>query len=397
MTMTSTIPFPIREGSLTKRDLLKNRLLAQKLFGFERGQNQLADVIVQSADGASLTDMWAEFQASIRQLNAQRDPLVSALTYGVTAPTERVLVPSGDVDFEEATENGEPKGMRLGTPYVFGYDFKWYDLAIRYTWLFLAESSSDQITALHSTALEADDRLVFTKVFKAIFNKTNSVAEANQQAVNVYRFYNADGIITPPTYRGKTFSSSHNHYLGANHSGAVVSEDLDTMDDHLYEHGYRLTLGYRLVLMVNRQEGATIRTFKVLSGDKYDFIPTSGVGGGVILPASMGIVGQPGAVVPGQIGTYGPFIVVEEDYIPAGYMFLFATGGENHINNPVGIREHQVASLRGLRLVKGPDGDYPLTDSFYQHGLGAGIRHRGAGVVMQVVNSSTYSTPAAYA
>ena len=57
--------------------------------------------------------------------------------------------------------------------------------------------------------------------------------------------------------------------------------------------------------------------------------------------------------------------------------------------------EHR-ADLRGLRLVKGPDRDYPLTDSFYLHGFGTGIRHRGAGVVMQITASGSYTTPAAY-
>jgi hypothetical protein len=139
-----------------------------------------------------------------------------------------------------------------------------------------------------------------------------------------------------------------------------------------------------------------VRTFKVLSGDTYDFIPSPGYGAGIYLPQNGGIIDRPAGTVRGQIGTYGPFIVVEEDYLPAGYVFGFATGGEENIGNPVGIREHDNASLRGLRLVKGREPDYPLVDSFYQHGFGTGIRHRGAGVVMQIT-AGAYSTPAAYA
>src|SRR5690606_3486960 len=127
---------------------------------------------------------------------------------------------------------------------------------------------------------------------------------------------------------------------------------------------YRLTLGYKLVLMVNRQEGATIRTFKAGTNSAlYDFIPTSGYGGAVRLPAGT-VIGGPSGSVPGEIGIYGPFIVVEHDYIPAGYMLAFATGGERNLGNLVGIREHENSRLRGLQLVKGRDNDYPLTDSF---------------------------------
>lgn len=365
--------------------------------GGDKGTNEMADVITQSADGADLNTMWREFQRTTALLNADRDPLVDMLTFPVTAPTERVMEPVAE-DFEEATEFGEPKGIRVGTPYVFGYDFKWYDLAIRYTWLFLYESDADQIRALNAEALEADNRLVFTKVFKAIFNKTNSSADVNGQNVNVYRFYNADGLV-PPAFRGTTFSGSHTHYLTS--GGATIDgDDITTIEDHLYHHGYRLNLGYRLVLMVNRQEGAVIRTFKAGVGTpaaKYDFIPSAGVGGGVILTNGT-IVGRPDIQnLRGQIGTYGPFAVVEEDYVPAGYVFGFATGGRKNINNPVGLREHQVPGLRGLRLMPGPGRDYPLTDSFYQHGLGAGIRHRGAGVVLQITAAGSYTTPAAYA
>ena len=114
------------------------------------------------------------------------------------------------------------------------------------------------------------------------------------------------------------------------------------------------------------------------------------------MPQGMGIVGQPGGEVPGEIGTYGPFHVVEEDWIPAHYMLAFVTGGEKNLGNLVGIREHEQTSLRGLQLVKGRDNDYPLTDAFYRHGLGAAVRHRGAGVVMQVKAAGNYDIPAAY-
>ena len=58
----------------------------------------------------------------------------------------------------------------------------------------------------------------------------------------------------------------------------------------------------------------------------------------------------------------------------------------------VGLREHVNTSLRGLRLVKGPNPDYPLIDSFYQRGFGTGVRQRGGAVVMKITAGS-YSAP----
>jgi len=363
--------------------------------GSDRGVNERADVVIQTADGADINSMWREFLRVIALHNRERDPLVNLLTYNVNQIVEQVRYPV-DEDFEEATEFGEPKGIRLGPAFNLGFDFRWWDLAIRYTWLFLIESTRAQVEALTGQALEADNRLVFTRVLKQVFNSTTKVATINNQPVNVFPFYNGDTTV-PPKYKNTTHTSGHNHYIV---SGAATVDpgDLQEMEDHLYHHGYTLNRGNRLILLVNRQEGATIRTFKVnVAGAKYDFIPSAGFGGGVIIQLGQ-IVARPSTDVNGlvSIGTYGPFNVVEEDYIPAGYMLAFATGGENNATNPVGLREHDQASARGLRLIKGADPDYPLTDSFYQHGLGTGVRHRGAGVVFQIKASGVYDIPAAY-
>jgi len=368
-------------------------------FDNEAGYNQLADRIVQTTDGADLNAMWREFQAAAAMLNRQRTPIIRMLSYMVDGVVDRVLYPT-DHDFEEASEFRVPVGARLGTPFSLGFDFEWYDLAIRYTWMFLAEADQEQVRALNTTALDASVRLQFNKVLKAIFNNTNrtSTNPENNVAINVYPFYNADGMVPPP-YKGKTFVGSHTHYLAS--GGATIDPgDVQQLESEMYDHGYRVTEGYRLLLLVNRQEGAVIRTFKNgVSSAIYDFIPSSNYGGGVFLPANSGIVAAPALTTPPgltAIGTYGPFTIVEEDYIPAGYVVALASGGELNIGNPVGIREHRRASLRGLQLVAGGDSGYPLTDSYYRQGLGTGIRHRGGGLVMKITAGS-YTIPAAYA
>lgn len=360
-------------------------------FG-ERGYNELEGVIRQTQDGIDLRGMWTEFQSALALWNKQRLPLLNLLSFNVNKNTETVYYPTAE-DFEEATEFGEPKGRRIGRPFYMGYDFKWYDAAIRYTWMFLAEADEQQVRALNATAFESDAALLFSKVMKTLFNPTNSSAIINEQNVNVYKLYNADGTV-PPKFKMNTFLSSHSHYLAS--GGAVIDPtDIDDIAEHLWHHGYRVSTVNRMLLLVNRQESSLIRLFKVATGAKYDFIPNSNFGGGVIMPTGQ-IIAQPAGSVPGSVGTYGPWHIVEEDYIPAGYVVGLVSGGEQNIGNLVGIRQHENAGLRGLRLVKGKDNDYPLTDSFYLHGFGTGIRHRGAGVVMQITVAGSYSPPALY-
>ena len=362
----------------------------------QRGYNTEGDVLTQTADGRSLNEVWREFQQSLEMFNRGRQPLIDLLTFAVDQPIEDVPLISGD-EFEEASEFGEPKGLGGGAYHSLGYDFKWYDLAVRYTWKYLAEATAAQVESLNNQALEADNRLVFQKVMRSIFNNVNRTATIRQQAVNVYALYNNDGTV-PPTYKNNTFLGTHNHYITS--GGATVdSGDLDAMETHLTEHGYGKQQGSRLIILANRAQTATIRTFRVATGSQYDFIPAQGQPP-FLLPTNTGGIqgGQVGAEFNGftVAGTYGNWLILEEDYIPVGYLVGFATGGQLNASNPVGFRQHANSSLRGLRLVKGRDNDYPLIDSFYQRGFGTGIRHRGAGVVMQITANANYAIPADY-
>ena len=119
--------------------------------------------------------------------------------------------------------------------------------------------------------------------------------------------------------------------------------------------------------------------------------------GKIWVPDNGSYVGGPRNVLPGEVGTYGPWHVVEEPYIPAGYLVGLASGGPENLQNPIGIREHANAAYQGLKIIPGQRSDYPLLDSFYRRGFGTGIRQRGAGIVMQVTVAGAYTVPVAYA
>jgi hypothetical protein len=369
--------------------------------GVQGGVAERSDVLVQAADGSDLNEIWNEIQATLGIWNANRQALVNRLTYSVNEPIEHVGVPS-ITDFEEATEYGQPRGAAGYQYYNRGYDFKFYDLAMRYTWMYLAEAGGDQIRNMNNMALEADNRLLFNKVMKTMYNPLNLAGIADKNIpTTVFKFYNGDGEI-PPVYKNITFNGSHTHYYTTQSlvsSATLTSPAVDALEQDFYNHGFTPVLsGTKLVLMVNPQEGKIVRTWKVLNGAKYDFIPGAGFGGGVFLPYNGGLVGQPSdGAVEGEIGMYGPWHVVEELYNPAGYVAALASGGDNALHNPVGIREHTNSAYRGLKLIPGARSDYPLTDSFYRRGFGTGIRQRGAGQIMQVTSSGTYTVPGIYA
>lgn len=395
---------PVTRKNIFARMLEGEDMESMILRGFDEGTLERSDVLVQAADGSDINEIWTEIQQILATWNQQRERLIDYLTFNVDEVVSYVGVPT-EVDFEVASEYGKPVGIRGGNYYYRGYDFQFYDLAIRYTWMFLAEANRQQIDNYTNMALEADNRLIFKKVMSTVFNSANGLGVADRNIpTTVYKFYNGDGEV-PPAYKNITFTGSHTHFYtsfslpSAVNNTAVQPATIDDMESDFYNHGYTLQNGYDLVLWVNRTEGLKIRQFKVVNGARYDFIPSQGVGGGTYIPFNGGIVGRPdGSPVEGEIGTYGPWHIIEEPYIVSGYLVGLASGGALNINNPVGFREHSNPVYQGLKLIPGPDGNYPLTEAHYRRGFGTGVRQRGGGMVVQLVNNSstTYTVPTAY-
>jgi len=365
------------------------------VFGQEKGFNERAD-IVRAADGTDLNDFWNEVMQTVAIRNRDRSTILDQLTFRVDGVSSEVSPPA-EVDFEEASEFGQPVGIKGSANRFFrGYDFKFYDLAIRYTWMYLAEATLQDLRMNHNLALEADVKIRFRKVMQRLFNPLNSTGFTDKnEAMTVFAAYNGDGEV-PPTYNYKTFAGSHNHYLISGNT-TVTSVNIDTLATSLTEHGYTLQRGFKLVLWVNEQEANIISTFRTGTGAKFDFVPNPALYGGKIwVPNNGQYVGGPQGVVPGEIGTYGPFHVVQEGLVPAGYLVAIATGGVDNITNPIGFREHTNPDYRGLKIIPGQRTQYPLIDSFYRRGFGTGIRQRGSIALMQVKASGNYAIPAAY-
>jgi hypothetical protein len=365
------------------------------------GIHAVSDVITQLADGTDLNDVWNTFMELLNATNSSRQALINFLTYDVTSPTEVVAQIGDGVDFEDATEYGAPVGSRVAPNYFqLGYGFKWYDLGGRYTWQYLSEASQSMVDSVANAAVEAYWRKQMVELMKALFSNVNTTATIRGNAYNVYRFYNNDGTV-PPTYKTNTFTGSHNHYVRSG-AATVDSGDLDEIANDFDAHGYTQLLGYTRVVMVNKQEGDVIRTFKAVQNGgtaKWDFLQATNQPGTFVNQTQI-VMGQgpPAGTLRGMtvIGSYGTLIIVQDDWFPAGYIVGFVTGGENNLINPIGFRQHANTNLRGLRLVKGKTPDYPLIDSYWMTGFGFGTRQRGAAYVMQIATAGSYAPPAAY-
>jgi hypothetical protein len=378
-----------------------NPLLLKGGEGNRSGYLNHGDILTHTIDGVDLNDLWAEFIDANTVYNQHKQGLVGLLTYPVVSDIE--LVPQiGDFNFEEATEYGIPRKANTNISYYqLAYSYKDWDLGVGYTWKFLRDAPAQQVEAIHTKAIQADQALVFRKVMEALFDNRSRQTIINAMVYNVYPLANGDGWV-PPSYKGVSFDVTHNHYL-KNNKSVLDAGDFENAVNHLTEHGYGWDTGTQIVCFANRAEVNKIRKWRLgvtLDGyaANFDFIPAMGQPA-LIVPNAEGLLGGQAPATWNGLrvsGSYMDVLVIEEPLMPAGYVKFISTGGPNVDENIVGIREHASPEWRGLRLLPGNQQRYPLVDGYYIHGFGTGIRRRTGAVIVQVGNGTTYAPPAAY-
>jgi hypothetical protein len=368
-----------------------------------KGFHTSGDILTKTRDGQDLNAIWDAYQALLQSFNATRQPLIDLLTFNVDEIVDDVTV-AVEEDFERASEFGVPRSIRpYPTTQQRAYDFDFYDVSTRFTFKFLADASAKQVDAAQAQVLEADNRLQFKLIMKRVFNNVNTSTTINAIVYPAKPLYNADGEFIPP-YKTNTFvPATHTHYVTSGNA-TVDSGDFEQIAGLMEEHGYSRVNGWQIVIMIPPsmvtpamrawRAGVVNQNAAVAS---YDFVPPVGIN--IILPSTVQLFGsQPAQTWHGfdVVGQYGPYLVVQDGNIPTGYIFAFATQGGNTEANLVGIRQHANTDLRGLLLRGGDRNDYPLINSTFIHGLGTGVRTRGAGAVMQVTASGSYTIPATY-
>lgn len=361
-----------------------------------KGYNSFADVMKRTADGRDFNALYTEFQSAAQIANEQQANFLSLLTYKTASPVESVLQSlGGGAGFQEASEYGVPVSSRLSPSTLdLGATFKWFDNRWGATWQYLADASSAELVAATNQILADDADNVFNRVMGTVFRDTNRTWTdvRNQATYNVFAFANGDGWV-PPTYAGNAFNGSHTHYRISG-AATVTSGDLDEIIDDFKSHGYSEENGSQVVIFVNAVEGNVINGFRVVSGARSDFVAAQGAR----FYSQNGdlIGGQPASTFAGfkVKGAYDEALIIESSRIPAGYVVALSSGGSLAPSNPIMFREH--SRLKGLQLVGGNQADYPLVNSYWVRGFGTGVRHRLAGMVMQVKASGGYVAPSLY-
>jgi hypothetical protein len=378
-----------------------------------KGYSAKADILTRTRDGQDLNQIWDDYQAALDSFNQARQPLIDLLSSPVNGIVDEVGTP-GTERFELASEFGIAQSIRP-VPSVTSraYPFDWYDMRQGYTWRFLAKATQRQIDMVMQQAIEAENALVFEQVTKSLFNNANRTSTIDGIATpfTVVALYNADGTVPPP-YKGLTFAGSHTHFLstGAN-AGQVAFDPQDLLDiaGTIEHHGFTRAQGYNIIFLMNPADAQAsvvkyVRNQAFVSGGAstvvslYDFIPATGSNMSLLLPPGYQLVG---GLAPNSfaglevVGTWGPYLFIQDYSIPQGYVVGAATAGQSVDLNIIGIREDEDPNLQGLILKPGNNNNYPLIDSHFIRGIGAGVRQRGAAAIMKLdASGGAYTVPA---
>jgi hypothetical protein len=354
-------------------------------------------LVSQLADGLGLDELWTEFEEILSFWNKERTSITDLLTFNTTLAGEAVVQSIDSGPFERATEHGV--AMAQGVPLeaaVLGYDrFDW-DRRSAFSWMFLRDSSAEQVRAVFQAILHADTRLVTGRVLRRVLDPAPSHTESGWP---VYGLWCADGMVPPP-FGFNTFTGTETMYIVSG-ADTLGSADIEDAVKKVQSHGYGLSegAGGQMLIIANPVEAALIRSWRAGQPSRsggpnalYDFVQAK------TAPPHFTADTLVGERVSGEWngvrvqGNYDVSLLVESGILPPGYVVVAASMGKNATGNVVGLREHPDPAQQGLRQIAGL-GPYPVVDSHSARCFGVGTRHRGAACVVQVKASGSYTPP----
>jgi len=189
----------------------------------------------------------------------------------------------------------------------------------------------------------------------------------------------ADADYVPPSYQGRTFQNTHNHFLRYTNDATGRSSAIKAMASSLFEHG--LTSPWELVIPEVDQSSWTAQTeFKK---PQRVTIITQAVEVRATVDEETYI---------GLIETdLGFFRVKTSPRLPTGYAGAFKVFGAGNTQNPLIARFEEGYPL-GLTLV-GQIQEFPLQDAIAYFTFGVGVGNRVAGTCTYFAASGNYVDP----
>jgi len=298
-----------------------------------------------------------------------------------TQYSETYLLPAGGM-LQAASEFSRPAAIKRGGKLSVAYPIEDGRDQIATSDIALAYMTGQQLDAhLRSVQTRYTNWRRFL-MLRALLNKDNETfTDEIRGNLTICRLANGDGSLYPAVL-GQSAEVQENHYLGTNYAATSISDTnnpIKLVRDELHEH-YGTGMKVAFVNSANADAIAALTPF-------FERVPQYVTFGG-----NQGSASANGLAVPGTfLGAMLDVAIFVWDWIPADYIL----GLDAAQPGPLKKRIDAVPSLQGFGIVATQQ-EFPLNGSFWRAREGYGAANRLNGVAIQLVASTSYTTPAAY-
>lgn len=346
-------------------------------------------------DGRSYDQIRSDVVAAFEGVNSEVLQKIGMLTYVTTE--DHVFYPNGGavLDFPDITDEDRVEtywGDTVG--HMLPLKFKGRGIAT--TEQALQDLNEGQMMATITDIVQAGRQTIIKDALTRLFIDDETLIGTSGYYVGMVSG-SASVAYVPPTYEGKTFLSSHDHYNGYDSGGGETwITMLNALALHVVEHGH---MG-NLVALVSETDVATIVTALGVKFATPTPVQLTVVNGGTTATL---ITDRQVDQAPMELGRF--FGYFNSDYglmelratarVPTGYAAVWISAGSNSPDNPLYIRVHPNTGF-GFYIQEVPNFNttYPIKhiDVMIRYGIGAG-RNRTRAAIGRLVAGGAWADP----
>lgn len=281
-------------------------------------------------------------------------------------------------ELKRLTDKGRPDPIyRDGTGHMLPMHD--YGGALAWTYLSLRRARMVNLNRDIRGLIERGQNSWEKRIHERLFKSTADTVGSTGKSVPFADGGTADSAYVPPTYEGKAFASSHNHFLRYAADAAGRTAALKAMAGTLREHGFASPFE----LIVSEADKATWAAQTEFKKPERGVLSTAGVEvrAQISEETYIGIIETDDAW----------FRVKTTPRLPTAYAGAFKPFGFGSPDNPLAVRYEDGFPL-GLSLVA-QILNFPLQDAVAMMTFGVGVANRLAGTATYFAANGDYTSP----
>lgn len=326
-----------------------------------------------------------EIQRALAIHNRLTDEMLAMLVERTT-DRQRRYGSNDSMAMDELDEFGSPDAQKIAAGATVGFPLRLYGIALQWTRKFMQNATAAELAAQVTAAMDADTRVIYRQIRRALFTPTNNTGYLDRLVDNVNlairALANADSQAIPLGPNGETFdASTHTHYLftaGTSLAAADLTSLVNTVREH-YSQG-------EIEVWINTAQETAVRALTGFTAITPVFVTPANTSAAIVQEFDRG---NPNNRLIGYYGTnYHPVYV--KPHVPAGY--LAAVLVDPGIK-PLVLRERAAGS--GAFVLAYEDEDHPLRARAWEREFGMGVWHRVAAAALMIDSggAGAYTAP----